>query len=57
MQNLEQQLQQALKECEQLRQENRKLKALLKYHNIQLNTNHPLPNTKTDVPISKKQKI
>ena len=29
MQNLEQQLQQALKECEQLKQENEKLKAQL----------------------------
>ena len=57
MQNLEQQLQQALKECEQLRQENQKLKALLKYHNIQLNANDSLPNTKTEVPMSKKQKI
>ena len=50
MQNLEQQLQQALKECEQLRQENQKLKALLKCHNIQLNENNSLPNTKNDFP-------
>lgn len=57
MQNLEQQLQQALKECEQLKQENRKLKALLKHHNIQQNANDYIPNKKTEVPISKKQKL
>ena len=53
--NLEQQLQQALKECEQLRQENRKLKTLLKYHNIQ--SDDSISNTKIEDPISKKQKI
>ena len=57
MQNLEQQLQQALKECEKLRQENQKFKALLKNHNIQPNINAYLPNKKTEVPMSKKQKL
>ena len=53
MKSLEQKLQQVLKECEQLRQENRNLKALLKYHNIQPNPNDYIPNTTTEVHISK----
>jgi superfamily II DNA or RNA helicase len=59
MQNLEQQLQQALKECEQLKQENRKLRDLLKYHNIQSNVNYSLQNkrTETEASISKQQKV
>jgi hypothetical protein len=56
MQNLEQQLQFALKECEQLKLENQKLKELLKYHNIIPDATHPFQK-KTDININKKQKI
>jgi len=55
MNNLEWQLQQALKECEQLKKENLKLISLLNYHNIQFN--NVIEETKTDLIITKKQKI
>jgi hypothetical protein len=56
MQNLEQQLQLALKECEQLRLENQKLKEILEYHNINANATHSFQK-KTDINVTKKQKI
>lgn len=56
MQNFEQQLCLALKECEHLRLENRKLKELLKYHNINPDETHSLQKL-TDITTPKKQKI
>lgn len=43
MQNLEDQLQLAIKECERLKQENRLLKDLLKSHNIEFCSNDSFP--------------
>ena len=57
MDNLEQLLQQALQECERLRNENQQLKKLLIQHNQQAFTNSPIHNTTLKNAISKNQKI
>lgn len=56
MQNLEQQLQLALNECTRLKEENKYLKDLLKYHNINPNLAISLQNNK-NAEITKNQKI
>ena len=56
MQNLEQQLQLALKDCEQFRLVNRKLKELLKYHNINPDVTRSFQKI-TDITTPNKQKI
>ncbi|MFF2878110.1 DEAD/DEAH box helicase family protein [Gottfriedia sp. NPDC057991] len=55
MHNLELKIQQLIKECEQLKLENQKLKTLLKHHNIPLNSSNQ--NTKNESVNVKRQKI
>lgn len=55
MQNLEQQLQLALNECIRLKEENKYLKDLLKYHNINPDLDISLQNN--NIEITKNQKI
>ncbi|MBM7691302.1 hypothetical protein JOC77_000707 [Peribacillus deserti] len=57
MLNLEQELKIALKECEQLKLENRKLKEILKYHNINPDVTSSFQIVKKEVISTNKQKI
>lgn len=57
MQNLELELKRVLQECEQLRLENKRLKEILKFHNINVNQFNTFSSIKKEVPISKEQKI